>query len=414
MLKRGLLYPLKLTIMQNVFRLKGVIQNYAWGGKTYIADLLDISPEQDKPYAEYWMGTHQKGPSVVEADGRWLPLPELIAQDRARMLGKYCMEHFQGKLPYLFKVLDVEKMLSIQVHPSKAAAEIGYYDEEKRGIPIKAFDRNFKDDNHKPELMWAMTDFWLLHGFRNPENIREILWQVPEFISLRTIFETTASIEGLYQHVMEMPQSHVNEILEPLKERLDDQSKKGLLKKANPDFWAHRAFLDFTTDNNYDRGIFSVYLLNLVFVKPGEVVFQDAGILHAYLEGVNMELMANSDNVLRGGLTPKYVDVEELMKHVKFEPVEPRILKPVRENGVRSRVITPAPDFQLSHLKFKAGQKYNRPVNSGPEIYFVTAGKISVEGGFVFRKGEAFFVPDAASVHMEGQGELFCAGVPGE
>jgi mannose-6-phosphate isomerase len=97
MLKRGLLYPLKLTIMQNVFRLKGVIQNYAWGGKTYIADLLDISPEQDKPYAEYWMGTHQKGPSVVEADGRWLPLPELIAQDRARLLGQILYGTFSGQ-----------------------------------------------------------------------------------------------------------------------------------------------------------------------------------------------------------------------------------------------------------------------------------------------------------------------------
>jgi mannose-6-phosphate isomerase len=211
---------------------------------------------------------------------------------------------------------------------------------------------------------------------------------------------------------MEMPQQQVNEILEPLKNRLDQHNQKGLLKKDNPDFWAHRAFHDFTTDNNYDRGIFSVYLLNLVFVKPGEIVFQDAGILHAYLEGVNIELMANSDNVLRGGLTPKYVDVPELMKHVRFEPVVPQILNPVQDGGVRSRVETPAPDFQLSYLKFESDQKYQRPPNSGPEIYLVSAGEIKVDGGHSFRKGEAFFVPDFASLKMEGQGEVFCAGVP--
>lgn len=398
--------------MQAFFPLKGVVQDYAWGGKTYIADLLSISDTGQKPLAEYWMGTHPKGPSEVEAGGEHLLLNNLIDQNPEQFLGVNCSDQFKGVLPYLFKVLDVEKMLSIQVHPSKAAAEVGFAEEEAMGIPRNAGHRNFKDDNHKPELMWAMTDFWLLHGFRSLKEINEILQAVPEFEPLRAIFEPTGNIATLYRHVMEMPEEKVNEILSPLHQRLEKENELAPISKHNPDFWALRAFRDFTVDGNYDRGLFSVYLLNLVFVNPGEVVFQDAGVLHAYLEGVNMELMANSDNVLRGGLTPKHVDVPELMKHVVFEPVIPKVLEPVMINEVLVRVDTPAPDFQLSCVTVDVGKQYHRTPGNGPEIYFVSEGQVKVNEAGVFGKGQAFFVPDYGEITIEGKGRLFCAGVP--
>lgn len=398
--------------MKTVYPLKGAIQNYAWGGKDFIADILNLPEKEDQPYAEYWMGAHPKAPSLVSVESEWMPLNKLISDHKKETLGEVVSKSFFGKLPYLFKVLDVEKMLSIQVHPDKKSAEVGYYAEEKGGIPSSAFDRNFKDDNHKPELMWALTDFWLLHGFRSEQEISEILAGVPEFESLKTVFEPEQDLATLYRHVMEMPKEKVNIILEPLYNRLENENSKSAFKREDPDFWALRAFRDFTVDGNYDRGLFSVYLLNLVNVKPGEIIYQGSGILHAYLEGVNMELMANSDNVLRGGLTPKHVDVPELMKHVTFESVIPQIIKPVRENDVRSRVETPAPDFQLSHLVINSGQLYERKQGMGPEIYFVYEGEVEVGGEYRFSKGEAFFIPDFAEVSFQGDGQVFCAGVP--
>ncbi|KAA3631350.1 MAG: mannose-6-phosphate isomerase, class I, partial [Bacteroidetes bacterium] len=256
------------------------------------------------------------------------------------------------------------------------------------------------------------TDFWLLHGFRREKEIDGLLDRIPEFERLKAIFQPGHNLANLYRHVMEMPQEKVNEILTPLYNRLENENRESAFKRDNPDFWALRAFKDFTEGSNLDRGVFSVYLLNLVNVKPGEIIYQGSGILHAYLEGVNMELMANSDNVLRGGLTPKHVDVPELMKHVTFESVIPQILKPVKSNAVRSIVETPAPDFQLSHLLIKSGQQYEREAGMGPEIYFVFEGEVEVDGEFRFSKGEAFFIPDFAQVEMRGEGELFCAGVP--
>ncbi len=265
------------------------------------------------------------------------------------LLGAYTAGRF-GRLPYLLKILDVKDMLSIQVHPSKSYAEQAFLEENKKGIPLNAPDRNYKDDNHKPELMVALSDFWLLHGFKPAALMKRTLQQIPELRFLGPIFDKDG-YQGLYKTVMEMEQLDVNAVLQPLLDRILPAYRDGRLSKDREDFWAARAALTFNETGRIDRGIFSVYLFNLVNLRPGEAIFQDAGLPHAYLEGQNVEIMANSDNVLRGGLTPKHIDVPELLKNIRFEATEPNIILGKSVDGPIAVFQTPAPDFELSRIE---------------------------------------------------------------
>lgn len=360
-----------------LFYLKGKVQHYAWGGFTYIPQLLGL-PVTDNPSAEYWMGAHQSAPSELEA-ATPLPLNEYIAANPAETLGPVAAKRF-GELPYLFKILDVKDMLSIQVHPTKTEAEKGFARENAEGIPLSAPNRNYKDANHKPEIMVALSEFWLLHGFLPEEKIRKVLQDVPELRSLAGIYEKDGYF-GLYKTVMEMPQEKVNTLLRPLAERVLPAYRAGTLQKSDPAFWAARAIdNDPEGMNRLDRGIFSIYFFNIVYASPGEAIFQDAGIPHAYLEGQNAELMANSDNVLRGGLTPKHIDVEELLKHTRFEAVHPKILKgePIH-NGQERIYPTPAPDFVISTILLKTGETYTHTA-AAPEIWIVQGGTGKASG----------------------------------
>ena len=396
--------------MQSIYPLKGVVQDYAWGGFDFIPKLMGKENIQQNPWAELWLGAHPKGVSEIKVDEKWVRLDDFIQKDPLATLGKKSIQHLGENLPFLFKILDVRKMLSIQVHPNKKAAQEGFEKENKANIPLTAFHRNFRDTNHKPELMYALTDFWLLHGFKNKKEITEILNTIQEFNTLKDFFDKKESIADLYQHIMQLSQNQINTLLNPLQKRLSLSNKKGLLKKENPNFWANRAFQDFTQNDNYDRGIFSIYFLNLVFLKKGESIFQDSGILHAYLEGVNVELMANSDNVLRGGLTPKHIDVPELMKHVHFKAVSPEIINTNPISPVESTLKTTAPDFELAKISLKSKQKYIRSKGRGPEIYLIMEGTIKGEG-LSFNKGESFFTPDNAHFELTGNGILFRATI---
>jgi mannose-6-phosphate isomerase len=361
---------------QRLFKLKGKVQPYAWGGSQYIPQLLGIAPS-GKPAAEYWLGAHESASAEVQDNGQVVPLNELISANPEQTLGAPVLNTF-GRLPYLLKILDVKDMLSIQVHPSKVAAEQEFARENEAGIPLNDPKRNYKDDNHKPELMVALSDFWLLHGFKSPDQLTEMLRTVPELQQLIPIFETSG-YEGLYKTVMQMPQQQVSEMLQPLLDRIIPLYKNESLNRSQEDFWAARAALTFNKDGNIDRGIFSIYLLNLVELKKGEAIFQDAGVLHAYLEGQNVEIMANSDNVLRGGLTPKNIDIDELMKHVRFEPVDPWITCGVEE-GYERIYKTPVDDFELSFLQLPAGEQANF-VTATADIIIVTRGRAQFESG---------------------------------
>ena len=302
--------------LNSIYEIRGVVQPYPWGGRNFIPELLGVPNPAGQPQAEYWLGAHPNASSQVVQKDQTKPLDQMIALHPQEWLGKLVYQQF-GRLPYLFKILDVKDMLSIQAHPSKAAAEKGFQDEERRGIPLLAAHRNYKDDNHKPELMFALSEFWLLQGFKEPALLETTLQSVPELQFLIPAWEKEGYI-SLYETVMLLPQAEVQRRLSPLFDRLLPLYEAGKLKKDSPDFWAARACQTFCKGGALDRGIFSIYLLNLVHLNPGEAVYQDVGVLHAYLEGQNVELMANSDNVLRGGLTSKHVDVVELIKQVRL------------------------------------------------------------------------------------------------
>lgn len=399
-----------------ISKLQGKVQPYAWGGSQFIPALLQQNNPDNQPFAEYWMGAHDNAPSeVLGPHGQKQPLNALVAQDPAGILGKTVQDRF-GRLPYLFKVLDVKDMLSIQVHPEKKAAAAAFEAENKQGIALSAPNRNYKDDNHKPELMLALSEFWLLHGFKPTGKLKTVLQQTPELQFLLPVFGE-GDYAALYKTVMEMDQQAVNERLQPLLDRILPLYEKESLQKGQEDFWAARAFKTFCEPGRTDRGIFSIYLFNVVNLHPGEAIFQDAGILHAYLEGQNMEIMANSDNVLRGGLTNKHIDVSELMKHVRFEPVEPAVIKGVPGRVAGEEIFpTSVNDFELHRLTVKAGGQVTVTATTA-DIYFVYQGSAEATAGkdrVSLRKGEAMVARAGTAVQFASTADtvIFTATVP--
>jgi mannose-6-phosphate isomerase len=395
-----------------IYLLSGKIQHYSWGGYEFIPSLLAIGNEKHEPFAEYWMGAHKSASAEVGEKG--LTLYQLIRDEKENILGDQVKKHF-GDLPYLFKVLDVRDMLSIQVHPSKHVAEKEFKRENLQGIPLNASNRNYKDANHKPELMVALSDFWLLHGFKNEEKISIMFDKVPELNFLKKIFREKG-YKKLYQTIMEMPQQEVNERLHPLIKRIVPLYQKNLLVKNDENFWAARAAITFNKGNDHDRGIFSIYLFNLVHLNRWEGIFQDAGIPHAYLEGQNVEIMANSDNVLRGGLTAKHVDVKELMKHVNFNPVEPLVLTGEMNTEFETVYESPASEFELSHFLIKENSASRFKTITG-EILLVMEGRarIDVPGKSLnLAKGGSVFIiaGQEVTITAEKRVDIFRASVP--
>lgn len=403
----------------NVFKLMGKVQHYAWGGHSFLPRLLNIPNPENKPFAEYWMGAHDNAPSqlMVEAGSTSLtiPLNTYIKEWPEVTLGSYVAERF-GRLPYLLKILDVKDMLSIQVHPTKKNAELEFAAENKKGVALNAPHRNYKDDNHKPELMLALSEFWLLHGFKPAEELERTLLATPELAFLAPVF-TQGGYQQLYKTVMEMPQSEVNSILQPLLHRITQAYHDGKLSRNDEHFWAARAAETYNEPGRIDRGIFSIYLFNLLNLHPGEAIFQDAGLPHAYLEGQNVEIMANSDNVLRGGLTPKHVDVPELLKHVTFDATYPRIIAENNTPGTIVAYKTPAPDFELSRIGLLPGEQVAIKARS-VEIFIVMEGEVLVtensENTFHRKAGEVFLAFDQAALELRA-GEnvvVYRASVP--
>jgi mannose-6-phosphate isomerase len=291
-----------------------------------------------------------------------------------------------------------------------------FEEENKAGIALNAPNRNYKDDNHKPELMVALSEFWLLHGFKHPEPIKESIRHIPGFSFMTELFQE-GRYDQLYGRLMELEQQQVNDILQPLLDRIIPLYRDKALPKHSPDFWAARAALSFNEPGRIDRGIFSIYLLNLVNLQPGEAIFQDAGVLHAYLEGQNMEIMANSDNVLRGGLTSKHIDVKELMKHVSFGPITPSIIYPTRKSYQEEVYVSPAADFQLSRITLNKSQTFLLETES-TDIFLVMQGEVEWKeaGRIVFqaRRGEAAVAFAGASITAMAieDAVLFRATVP--
>lgn len=385
--------------------------HYAWGGTEFLPALLGMVNPGHQPFAEYWMGAHPAAPSELLTREGNLSLYTACQQNPISVLSEKVYNRF-GELPYLFKIQDVNEILSIQVHPSKAEAEKGFDREESEGIPINAPHRNYKDRNHKPEVMVALSEFWLLHGFKQLADIEKTLEDVPEFTVLLPYFRKEG-LKALYQFVMEMQQPEINAMLTQLIKREIRRKNDGELTKEKPGWWVAKIFQGKTEIGAIDRAIFSLYLFNIVKVNPGEAVFQAAGVPHAYMEGQCVELMANSDNVLRAGLTPKHIDVPELMKHTVFESIIPDVMSgnPVQPG---ERVYPcPVPDFGIARVDLTAGLSYTGTATS-LEIWAVTAGGAVVNNSLVLKRGEAFaaFANESYTIEASGDCTLFRAFVP--
>ncbi|KAB3522972.1 mannose-6-phosphate isomerase, class I [Corynebacterium sp. zg254] len=372
--------------------LEGVIRTYAWGSHTALAELMGRPAPTEQPEAELWLGAHPAAPSRVgDTD-----LQQLIAADPQGQLGPG-----REQLPFLLKLLAAERALSIQVHPTKAQAQEGFARENQQGIPLDAYERNYKDDNHKPELLVALTPFEALAGFRPVDRTRELIQalEYPELDSCLEMLgegEPASNIRAVLTTWMTMPTDQLDPLLDGLVAALER------VDRATTTPWiAEVVGVLRVLAEQYpgDRGLLCALLLNYVVLQPGEALFLDAGQLHAYVQGTGVEIMANSDNVLRGGLTSKHIDVEELLRIVRCDPVDdPRILP--TPSGLYP---TPADEFQLRHVN-------GEPVQvSGPAIVLAAAESVCVDGEEL-ASGQALWVP-ARSAAECGPG-AFVAQVP--
>jgi mannose-6-phosphate isomerase len=386
--------------MNTAYKLQGIHRHYEWGGQSFIPKLMHIDNATSKPFAEYWMGAHPSAPSIVETPEGAVALDQMIAENTIQFLGAKTTDRF-GSLPYLFKILDVEKMLSIQVHPSKENAEKGFNKEQIAGLPIDAPHRNYKDQNHKPEVMVALSDFWLLHGFMPAMALKERLTSLTPLHNLLPIFGMD-DYAGLYSHFMRLDQSAADAILKPLLALAVEEVAAGKVDKAHPHWWANKYYGGIVPASNIDKGILSIYILNIVNVPKYHGVFQGAGLLHAYLEGQNIELMANSDNVLRGGVTPKHIDIEELLEHIKFEPTYPNMLNGDMKNSNEVQFPCPVPDFGLTKITLSQGESYTNETNSF-EMFLVLQGEVHLDG-IDLKAGELAAVKAGASYHIQQSG----------
>ncbi|WP_026211773.1 mannose-6-phosphate isomerase, class I [Longispora albida] len=358
-------------------RLTGVIRPYAWGSRTALARLQRRSSPSPAAEAELWLGAHPADPSTVEAG----PLDQVIAADPAVILGERVAAEFGSRLPFLLKVLAAEEPLSLQAHPDAARA----------AAQFAAGNVNYVDDQHKPELLVALDEFETLCGFRDPRVTAELLAGVPVLAPVVTALRA-GDLRGALTLIFGFPAGTVDEVLrgglaEP------QQSLAADLAKRYPG----------------DRGMLVALLLNHVTLARGEAIFMPAGNLHCYLRGVGVEILAASDNTLRGGLTPKRVDVPELLEVLNYEPLLDPMVRPVTlAPGVRAWEL-PVREFALSHAQVD-GTDVQLP-GSGPRILLCVAGEVTA-GGLLLRSGEAAFAPAGTGpVTVTGQGELFQGAV---
>lgn len=380
-------------------RLTNTIRPYAWGSTTAIAGLLGVEPTGE-PQAEMWMGAHPGAPSRTERG----PLNEVIDEDPGHELGRAAVAKFGPRLPFLLKLLAAGAPLSLQVHPDLEQAREGYEDEESRGVPIDAPHRNYKDANHKPELICALTEFDGLCGFRDPVEAADLLAGLgidslkpyvdllhakPQDAALREVLTAvlTADPEQLAATVTEVTAAA---------ERLGG---------------AYAPYAGIAHQYPGDPGVIAAMLLNYVQLQPGEALFLGAGVPHAYLDGLGVEIMANSDNVLRCGLTPKHVDVPELLRVVRFEATDPGVLRPEASPDGEELYDTPIDEFRLSRFVLPDGGARHDLTAATPQILLCVAGSVRVGDAGELGPGQSVFVPAEEKAEVSGVGTLFRATV---
>jgi mannose-6-phosphate isomerase len=372
-----------------VVALDGVIRRYDWGSTSAIQELLGEQPD-GRPAAELWFGAHQDDPAQVASQGT--TLDALVAAAPAAELGAEVTERFDDRLPFLLKVLAADKALSLQVHPTIAQAQAGFAAEDSAGVGRDAGERNYRDTNHKPELICALTEFDALCGFRPVPVIRDVLaaLALPELDFLSVALDSDDPLRSAFTAVLDHPQ--IASISRAVGERASGRGET-----------LHGVALA-AADFPEDAGVVLALLLNYVRLQPGEAIYLGAGNVHCYLRGTGVEIMANSDNVLRCGLTSKHVDVPELLKITDFAPVEePRW----PSHGGSFEV--PVPDFRLVRLTLEPGARMSLH-DAGPTIVLCADGAVSV-GDVAVARGHAAFVGAGTAATLAGHGLVFVAGV---
>ena len=391
---------------------------YAWGSTTLMSELLGTTPSGG-PEAELWLGAHDGRPTPIAQGApvsEHADLADWFASDPRTALGDH-----EG-LPFLLKILAAAHPLSLQAHPSLARAGEGFDDEERRGIPIDAAHRNYKDRLHKPELIVALRDgFQALCGFRELAGTDALL---AGLASTAPTAEQRAQIEGLRESLAAPDglRTTVARVLgEPAQDLVNAVVAAAAGGDASSDFAAERALVArLAEEYPGDPGIVVATLVNLVTLSEGEALFLPAGNIHAYLDGIGIELMAASDNVLRGGLTPKHVDVPELLDVLDFEPRPvPRLEPAVLTEGLSLFVPWDVPDFELLRADVNAHEssatpKFDLP---GPAIAIVTDGQVTLtgeHGSTTLDRGQyAFVTPDEGRLVFTGSGTVFVATTQG-
>ena len=369
------------------------IMHYAWGSPDAIPRLLGRDNPGGEPWAELWMGAHPKAPSSVRVGGESVPLDALIEREPAAILG----EGGGARLPFLFKVLAAGRPLSIQCHPDLAQARAGFAREEAAGIPRSAPNRSYRDDNHKPELIVALTPFVALKGFRARSEIRAgVAAHVPGFVlPEQRLLDQPGGLSRFFSALLTLPDERREAVL------------NAALRRSAPNGWIHRLNREYPDD----IGALAPLILNLVTLRPGEALFLEARELHAYVEGLGLEVMANSDNVLRGGLTAKHIDVPELLATLNFERNYPKILTPEAAGSVEAIYRTPAPEFALSVVTLEGGRAFVAPKDRGVEILLATEGEVrAICAGetVAMSQGTSLLAPAAAGAYrLEGEGTVY-------
>lgn len=400
--------------MRHLAKLRNPIRGYAWGSTTAIPELLGRSPT-GAPQAELWIGAHAAAPSEVLTGGRWHALDALIRDQPRSILGRRVADRFGPRLPFLLKVLAAASPLSIQAHPDASQARTGFAADNASGLEPDDPRRNYVDAHHKPELLVALTPFWVMRGFRTPAQIAARL----DALGVRALLPGGSSLEGVpdarrlcafFETYLAAPQEAIEAVLPAL---LDAASDRAAVDDACR--WVGRLAEAYPGD----RGLLAPLLLHTYALAPGEAVFTGPGVLHAYLDGLGVELMASSDNVLRGGLTPKHVDVPELLRVLRFDRDGQGDGRFDAEGGGEVlRYAPPAAEFALSMHTLAGDAPLAVRTRGGAELLLVTDGRGTahadgVDGAMPLTRGDALLVPGTLDGYrLHGALTVYRAHVP--
>lgn len=381
--------------------LEGALRPYPWGSHTLIAQLRGEPSPSPQPQAELWFGAHPAAPATVNGQG----LDEAIAADPAAALGKRVTEAHGDQLPFLVKLLAAAAPLSIQAHPSLEQAQEGFARENAEGIALNSPNRNYKDPNHKPELIVALTEFRALAGFRPVPDTAAFFAELgsAELDRYATLLPTDGEgdLRALFTTLISLPHQPRVELIESVQRAAVELAQK----RTAPEWMVEAAEVYLELNQAYpgDVGVLAALLLNVLTLAPGEAAFLRAGQLHAYLSGLGVEVMANSDNVLRGGLTTKHVDVPELVKVLDFDTLEnPRAEAVASNGGVEFQL--PVDSFAVRVHSLADGETLAID-EDGPAIVLCTSGEVRGTDGFVLSQGNG-----AWASASEGEVELIAEG----